>query len=125
MLSLYPDASGIWVESQTYRFADSADPTKKMIFDLTAISAATTRTMSWPNTSDTVVVEDFAQTLTNKTVTANTNNVLSRGLWYGSGAASISNYAAPTPVAGQVLTAIDAVTSESPRVWPRLEASRP
>lgn len=61
-------------------------------------------------------LEDVAQTLTNKTltsatITAASNNVLARGLWYGSGSASISTYAAGAPTATQVLTATSATTA--------------
>lgn len=51
------------------------------------------------------------QTLTNKTLTDNTNNIISRALWVNSGAASVSSYAASPPSSGQVLTATSATTA--------------
>jgi hypothetical protein len=47
---------------------DNVDPTKKARFQLSSISTATLRTFTLPDTSDVVVTEAFAQTLTNKTM---------------------------------------------------------
>ncbi len=52
-------------------------------------------------------------TITGSTLTANTNNIIARSLWAGSGSDSISVYAAAVPSAGQVLTA----TSSSTANW--------
>src|SRR6185369_6013323 len=41
-------------------------------FQLSGVSAGTTRTLTWPNTSTTIVGTDATQTLTNKTLTGNT-----------------------------------------------------
>lgn len=62
-----------------------------------------------------------SQTLTSKTVTSNTNNVTARALFYGSGAGSISTYAATTPATGQVLTATSSTVAnwQSPSVYTR------
>jgi len=54
-----------------------------------------------------------AQTLTNKTGTSNTNNLISRALWVQSGSGSVSTYAAAAPTNGQVLTA----TTGSNATW--------
>lgn len=53
------------------------------------------------------------QTLINKTITDNSNNVVSRGLFSNSGANTISTFAAANPSAGQVLTA----TGTSAATW--------
>lgn len=54
-----------------------------------------------------------SQVLTNKSLTANSNNVIAREIWVGNGATSVSSYAATAPVAGQVLTA----TSSTLATW--------
>lgn len=54
-----------------------------------------------------------AQSLTSKTMTSNTNNVIARELWVGNGATSVSSYAAAAPISGQVLTA----TSSTLATW--------
>ncbi len=58
-----------------------------------------------------VVGTTDAQTLTNKTMTSNTNNLIARELWVNSGAASVSTYAAAVPTTGQVLTATAGTTA--------------
>jgi len=67
-------------------------------------------TINMPTASDTLVGLATTDTLTNKTLTSNTDNVTARALWYGSGSGSISGYAAAAPTAGQVPTAVDANT---------------
>ncbi len=61
--------------------------------------------------SGTVVGTTDVQTLTNKTLADNTNNIIARELWNGSGAGSVSTYAAAAPTTGQVLTAISGTTA--------------
>jgi hypothetical protein len=50
--------------------------------------------------TDTLVALATTDALTNKTLTSNTNNVIARGLWHGSGTGSVSTYAATAPGAG-------------------------
>jgi len=61
-------------------------------------------------TGDFVGTSD-SQALTDKTLTSNTNNIISRALWANSGAGSVSVYAAAVPSTGQVLTATNATTA--------------
>jgi hypothetical protein len=68
-------------------------------------------TLTLPSSTDTLVGRSTTDTLTNKTATDNTNNILSRGLWVGSGSSSISTYAASAPTTGQVLTASSSTTA--------------
>lgn len=95
---------------------DVADPSKALTFDLSTMATGTRHTLifdtiastnitsTFPNiTSDTVVMNATAATLTNKTMTSNTNNLLARGLFVNSGAASVSSFAAAVPSANQVL----------------------
>jgi len=51
-------------------FQDFVDKSKQFKWDISAISTATTRTIGVPNTSDEMVLKDFTQTLTNKTLTS-------------------------------------------------------
>jgi hypothetical protein len=52
-----------------------------------------------------------SQSLTNKTITSSTNNVISRGLFSNSGTNTISSYASANPTTGQVLTATNSTTA--------------
>lgn len=56
-------------DASTY-FQDDTDNTKKLQLQLSGITTATTRTLTVPNASITLVGTDNAQTLTNKTLTA-------------------------------------------------------
>jgi hypothetical protein len=61
--------------------------------------------------SGTMVSRDSADTMENKDMTAVSNNVIARGLWWGGGAGSISTFGAGAPQPGQVLTATSSVES--------------
>lgn len=50
------------------RIYDGLDTSKQIAFEIGGISASTTRTFTWPDTSDTVVTLAATQTLTNKTI---------------------------------------------------------
>jgi hypothetical protein len=76
-----------------------------------ATTSTTSKTLTLPNFNDTLTVLAGAQTLTNKTMTDNTNNVIARQLWGASGASSVSVYAATAPTTGQVLTASNSTTA--------------
>jgi len=51
-------------------FADATDDTKRVQFDVSGVTTATTRTATWPDADLTVVGTTTTQTLTNKTLTA-------------------------------------------------------
>lgn len=72
-------------------------------------SGAVVTTIATPNSA--VVGISDTQTLTNKTITASTNNVTARALFVGSGASSVSTFAATAPTTGQVLTATSGTTA--------------
>lgn len=55
-------------------FQDNSDNTKKLQFELSGITTATTRTLTIPDESGTVVLTDAVQTLVNKTLTSPTIN---------------------------------------------------
>lgn len=59
----------------------------------------------------TILGSSDTQTITNKTATSNTNNLIARALWNDSGSNSVSTYAASDPTSGQVLTATGATTA--------------
>ncbi len=52
----------------TTTFQDNTDNTKKLQFELSGISTATTRTLTIPNANGSIVLSDATQTLTNKTL---------------------------------------------------------
>lgn len=53
----------------TFRVIDNVDPTKKVAFETSTITTATTRTLTVPDTNGTIVLDTATQTLTNKTIT--------------------------------------------------------
>lgn len=63
--------------ANTLFIADQTDATKLAVFDASGISAATTRTLTIPNATDTLAVLALSQTFSNKTL-GNTNVITSR-----------------------------------------------
>lgn len=57
-------------DDSVFRIQDNSDSTKKLAFETSGISTGTTRTLTVPNASDTIVGATVAQTLTNKTLTS-------------------------------------------------------
>ena len=78
-----PKASGTWpagvslvgpagstsMSDSVFEIYDNGDSTKKLKFEVSGITTATTRTVSIPDASTTLVGTDTTQTLTNKTLT--------------------------------------------------------
>lgn len=56
--------------SSLFRIKDSTDPTKKVAFDVSGVTAATTRTITIPDANTTMVGTDTTQTLSGKTLTS-------------------------------------------------------
>ena len=56
-------------DDSVFRIQDNSDSTKQVAFETSGISTGTTRTLTIPNASDTIVGATAAQTLTNKTLT--------------------------------------------------------
>lgn len=57
------------LSDSTCSFVDNSDATKKLAFECSGITTATTRTATWPDADLTVVGAATTQTLTNKTLT--------------------------------------------------------
>jgi len=64
-----------------------------------------------PSANTILVGTDYAQIISNKNMTDNSNNLIARALWYGTGSGSVSTYAAVAPTSGQVLTATSGTTA--------------
>ena len=62
-------ASSDFVDSG-FTISDNSDASKKIAFQATGIGTSTTRTLTVPDASGTLVLEGLSQTLTNKTLTA-------------------------------------------------------
>jgi hypothetical protein len=58
-----------------FTLQDDGDVTKQAKFQLSGITTGTTRTLTVPNTSTTIVGTDAAQTLTNKTISGSSNTI--------------------------------------------------
>ena len=66
--SLTSDA--VVAKANGFRVIDNTDTTKQIAFDASGIATSTTRTLTVPNASDTLVLLGESQTLTNKTLTS-------------------------------------------------------
>ena len=58
------------LQDDILRILDNVDNTKKLAFQVSGVSSGTTRTLTVPDSSDTIVVLAATQTLTNKTLTS-------------------------------------------------------
>ena len=75
-------STAVVTDDSGFRIRDNSDNTKQLAFECSGISGSTTRTLTVPDASDTLVVLAAAQTLTNKTLTSPTltSPVLNTGI---------------------------------------------
>ena len=71
--SLTSDA--VVAKANGFRVIDNTDTTKQVAFDASGIATSTTRTLTVPNASDTLVLLAESQTLTNKTLAFGSNTI--------------------------------------------------
>ena len=112
-----------WINSDTIPdnllfIKDDLDGTKKMQFQLSNITAGNTRILTVPDASTTIVGTDVVQTLTNKTLTDSTNNIMAKSLKSAT-TTTIDVSAATAPSTGQILTA----TSSNTANWQTLSST--
>jgi hypothetical protein len=65
----------ITVKDTLLTVQDNSDTTKQMVFELSGITTGTTRTLTVPDANIAIVGTDNAQTLTNKTIDADSNTI--------------------------------------------------
>lgn len=96
-----------FVRDDRFTLQDSGDVTKQVVFQLSGLTTATTRTLTVPDASTTLVGTDATQTLTNKTLGATTLSGTISG-----GGNQINNViiGTSTPLAG-TFTTLAATTS--------------
>ena len=75
---------------------DDIDGTKKMQFQLSGLTGNSTVTLTVPNASTTIVGTDVSQTLTNKTITDSTNNIMAKSLKSATTTIDVSASTAPS-----------------------------
>lgn len=122
------DVIGVTVfEDDVFRVPDNVDNTKKLAFECSGITAATTRTMTVPDSDGTLVQEDNTATFTNKTFDANgTGNVISNidvaDLANGTDGELITWSAAGVATTVAVGTATEVLTSNGVGAAPTFQA---
>lgn len=86
-----------WLSSST--ISDDSDTTKKVSFNVSAVSTGTTRTLAVPDSNTTLVGTDATQTLTNKDLSSSTNT-LPTSVVTLTGSQTLSNKTLTAPALG-------------------------
>ena len=68
-------ADAVVAKANGFRVIDPTDATKQVAFDASGVATSTTRTLTVPNVSDTLVLLGATQTLTNKTIALGSNTI--------------------------------------------------
>ena len=68
-------ADAVVAKANGFRVIDPTDATKQVAFDASGVATSTTRTLTVPNVSDTLVLLGASQTLTNKTIALGSNTI--------------------------------------------------
>lgn len=104
------NTSIITIQDDNFILQDDGDNTKQVQFQLSGITTATTRTFTFPDADDTIVVLDASQTLTNKVLDGtdatgtNTISIDATDASYDNGASGLA--------ATEVQAAIDELSAE-------------
>lgn len=77
------NTSTINIKDTLFTIQDDGDTSKQLRFQLSGITTATTRTLTVPDASDTIVVLAATQTLTNKSISGSTNTITNVSLTTG------------------------------------------
>ena len=99
------NTSTVTLKDSNFTLQDSGDATKQVQFELSGVTTGTTRTLTVPNASSTIVDLSSSQTLTNKSLTSPTIT--------GTGAHAGASYAATGAVSGATVTASGALSGAS------------
>ena len=121
-LLVYDSTTSKWKNSDTIPdnilfIKDDADGSKKLQLQLSGITTGQTRILTAPDASCVIVGDTNVQTLTNKTLTDSTNNIMARSLKSATTTIDVSSATAPSN--GQVLTA----TSSTLATWQTITSS--
>jgi len=101
------DGTNLTVTDANFIVSDDGDATKKVKFQASGITTATTRTLTVPDANTTIVGTDATQTLTNKTLTSPTLTTPTLGV---ATATSINKMAITAPATSSTLAVADGKT---------------
>lgn len=101
----------ISIRADHFTLYDPTDPTKKVKFSASGITTATTRTLTAPDATDTLVAAAASQSISGKTTTGGTGSVLSKVITFTEDATSTTHTGTVTLPAGSMLHNIQICTT--------------